>query len=62
MVRRITGRSMRTELKRLVNLLSTIGGADQARLREETLSDYVDVAAWKQCQPLPYINGRLSVL
>jgi hypothetical protein len=46
-VRRITGRSMRTELKRLVNLLSTIIGADHARLCEETLSDYVDVSAWK---------------
>lgn len=47
MVRRITGRSMRTELKQLVNLLSTIVGADHARLCEETLSDYVDVSAWK---------------
>jgi hypothetical protein len=47
MVRRITGRSMRTELKQLVNLLSTIVGDDHARLCEETLSDYVDVSAWK---------------
>jgi hypothetical protein len=47
MVRRITGRSMRTELKQLVNLLSTIVGADHARVCEETLSDYVDVSAWK---------------
>jgi hypothetical protein len=47
MVRRITGRSMQTELKQLVNLLSTIVGADHARLCEETLSDYVDVSAWK---------------
>ena len=48
MVRRITGRSMRTDLKQLVNLLSTIVGADHARLCEETLSDYVDVSAWKR--------------
>jgi len=47
LVRRITGRSMRTELKQLVNLLSTIVGVDHARLCEETLSDYVDVSAWK---------------
>lgn len=47
LVRRITGRSMRAELKQLVNLLSTIVGADHARLCEETLSDYVDVSAWK---------------
>jgi hypothetical protein len=47
LVRRITGRSMRTELKQLVNLLSTIVGADHARLCEETLSGYVDVSAWK---------------
>lgn len=46
-VRRITGRSMRTELQQLVNLLSTIIGADHARLCEETLFDYVDVSAWK---------------
>lgn len=46
-VRRITGRSMRRELQRLVNLLSTIVGPDHARLCEETLSDYVDVSAWK---------------
>jgi hypothetical protein len=45
-VRRITGRSMRRELKRLVNLLSTIVGPDHARLCEETLSDYVNVSAW----------------
>jgi hypothetical protein len=47
LVRRITGRSMRAELKQLVNLLSTIVGADHARLCEENLSDYVDVSAWK---------------
>lgn len=46
-VRRVTGRSMREELKQLVNLLSTIIDPDYARLCEETLSDYVDVAAWK---------------
>lgn len=46
-VRRITGRSMRNELKRVVNLLSTIIGPSHARLCEETLSDYVDVTAWK---------------
>lgn len=46
-VRRVTGRSMRTELKRLVNLLSTIVGADHARLCEETLSDYLDVSGWQ---------------
>jgi hypothetical protein len=48
MVRRIVGRSMRTELKQLVNLLSTIVGADHARLCAETLSDYVDVSTWKR--------------
>lgn len=46
-VRRVTGRSMRNELKRLVNLLSTIVGSDHARLCEETLSDYLDVSGWQ---------------
>lgn len=46
-VRRVTGRSMRTELKRLINLLSTIVGGDHARLCEETLSDYLDVSGWQ---------------
>lgn len=46
-VRRVTGRSMRADLKRLVNLLSTIIGMEHARMCEETLSDYVDVSAWK---------------
>lgn len=46
-VRRVTGRSMRKELKQLVNLLSTIIAPEYARLCEETLSDYVDVSAWK---------------
>jgi hypothetical protein len=46
-VRRVTGRSMRTELKRLVNLLSTIVGGDHAQLCEETLSDYLDVSGWQ---------------
>jgi hypothetical protein len=46
-VRRVTGRSMRAELKRLLNLLSTIVGMEHARLCEKALSDYVDVAAWK---------------
>ena len=46
-VRRVTGRSMRTELKRLVNLLSTIVGGDHARLCAETLSDYLDVSGWQ---------------
>lgn len=45
-VRRVTGRSMRKELKQLVNLLSTIIGADYARVCEETLSDYLDVSSW----------------
>jgi len=46
-VRRVTGRSMRAELKRLANLLSTIVGVSHARLCEETLSDYLDVSGWK---------------
>lgn len=55
-VRRVTGRSMRIELKRLVNLLSTIVGCDHARLCEETLSDYVDVSAWKLFSPSQHLT------
>jgi hypothetical protein len=46
-VRRITGRSMRPDLKRLVNLLSTIVGEQHARECEERMSDYLDVSNWK---------------
>jgi len=45
-VRRITGCFMRAELKRLINLLSTMVGDSHARLCEETLSDYLDVSGW----------------
>lgn len=47
LIRRITGRTMRAELKRVVNLLSTIVGESHARLCEEHLSDYVDVSSWR---------------
>ena len=46
-VRRVTGRSMRAELKRIVNLLSTIVSESHARECELQLSDYVDVSAWR---------------
>ena len=46
-VRRIVGRSLRKELKRVVHLLSTIVGAQHAQVCEEKISDYLDISAWK---------------
>lgn len=46
-IRRIVGRSMRDELKRIVNLLSTMVSCQHAQLCEEKLSDYLDVTNWK---------------
>jgi hypothetical protein len=45
-VRRITGRTMGADLKRIVNLLSTIIDECHAQLCEERLSDYLDVSNW----------------
>lgn len=45
-VRRIVGRSLRKELKRLVLLLSTIVGAQHAQVCEEKISDYLDISNW----------------
>lgn len=45
-IRRIVGRSMRGELKRLVHLLSTIVGPKHAQACEEKISDYLDISNW----------------
>lgn len=45
-VRRIVGRSLRKELKRLVHLLSTMVGAHHAQLCEDKISDYLDISNW----------------
>ena len=45
-VRRIVGRNLRKELKRLVHLLSTMLGAHQAQVCEDKISDYVDISNW----------------
>lgn len=45
-VRRITGRSMRNDLKRLVHLLSTIISLQHAQACEEKISDYCDISSW----------------
>lgn len=45
-VRRIVGRSLRKELKRLVHLLSTIVGSHHAQVCEDKISDYLDVSNW----------------
>ncbi|KFC72590.1 MULTISPECIES: hypothetical protein [Massilia] len=45
-VRRIVGRSLRKELKRLVHLLSTIVGAQHAQVCEDKISDYLDISNW----------------
>ena len=45
-IRRITGRSMRKELKRLVKLLSTIVSYEHAKACEEALSEFADVSLW----------------
>jgi hypothetical protein len=45
-VRRIVGRSLRKELKRLVHLLSTIVGPQHAQACEEKISDYLDISNW----------------
>lgn len=45
-VRRIVGRSLRKELKRLVHLLSTIVGAHHAQVCEDKISDYLDISNW----------------
>lgn len=46
-VRRITGRSMRNDLKRLVHLLSTIISEQHAQACEEKITDYCDISSWK---------------
>jgi hypothetical protein len=45
-VRRIVGRSLRKELKRLVHLLSTMVGAHHAQVCEDKISDYLDISNW----------------
>jgi hypothetical protein len=45
-VRRIVGRSMRKELKRVVHLLSTIVSPQHAQACEEKISDYLDISNW----------------
>ena len=45
-VRRIVGRSLRKELKRVVHLLSTIVSAQHAQACEEKISDYLDISNW----------------
>jgi hypothetical protein len=45
-IRRIVGRSMRGDLKRLVHLLSTIVGPKHAQACEEKISDYLDISNW----------------
>jgi hypothetical protein len=45
-VRRIVGRSLRKELKRLMHLLSTMLGAHQAQVCEDKISDYLDISNW----------------
>lgn len=45
-VRRIVGRSLRKELKRLVHLLSTIVSPQHAQACEEKISDYLDISNW----------------
>jgi hypothetical protein len=46
-VRRIVGRSLRKELKRLVHLLSTIVGMKHAQVCEDKISDYLDISNWR---------------
>lgn len=46
-VRRIVGRSLRKELKRLVHLLSTIVGMQHAQVCEDKISDYLDISNWR---------------
>lgn len=46
-VRRIVGRSLRKELKRLVLLLSTIVGPHHAQICEDKISDYLDISNWR---------------
>lgn len=45
-VRRITGRSMRNDLKRVVQLLSTIISLQHAQACEEKIADYCDISSW----------------
>jgi hypothetical protein len=45
-VRRIVGRNLRKELKRLMHLLSTILGAHHAQACEDKISDYLDISNW----------------
>ena len=45
-VRRIVGRSMRKEIKRVVQLLSTIVSPQHAHVCEEKISDYLDISNW----------------
>jgi hypothetical protein len=45
-VRRIVGRSLRKELKRVVHLLSTMVGSQHAQVCEDKISDYLDISNW----------------
>ena len=45
-VRRIVGRSLRKELKRLMHLLSTLVGTHHAQVCEDKISDYLDISNW----------------
>jgi hypothetical protein len=46
-VRRIVGRNLRKELKRVMHLLSTMLGEHHAQLCEEKISDYFDMSNWR---------------
>lgn len=46
-VRRITGRSMRNDLKRVVQLLSTMISQAHAQVCEDIISDYCNISSWK---------------
>lgn len=46
-IRRIVGRNMRKELRRVINLLSTMVSQEHAQWCEEKLSDYLDVTGWR---------------
>lgn len=45
-VRRIVGRNLRKELKRLMHLLSTMLGEHHAQVCEDKISDYLDISNW----------------
>lgn len=46
LVRRVVGRNVRKELKRVVHLLSSMVSAKHAQACEEKVSDYLDISGW----------------